>query len=91
MVSASVRGVENCLHDSNPDVIAPALHVLSQAQSLDMSLDQDCVSLTSVLCGKLIHGKSDAIGQAAASCVRLLLLVLLSLSVFGLPELTIVV
>ena len=46
----------------------------------DLSLGQDCVSLMSVLCGKLIHGKSDAIGQAAASCVRLLLLVRLYLT-----------
>jgi hypothetical protein len=76
-----VRGLENCLHDSNHDVIALALRALSQAQSLDIPLGQDCAtSLTSVLCGKLLHGKTDAISQSAASCVSLLILVQLTLT-----------
>ena len=82
MLLFSVRGVENCLHDSNMDVISLALQVISQVQSTNTLLqcvDQSAIEarsrLMSVLCSKLMHGKSDAIGQTAASCARHLILV----------------
>ena len=66
-----VRGLENCLHDSNLDVITQALHVLGQAQNMGIPMQtNDRISLMSVLCGKLLHGKSDAIGQSASGSVR---------------------